>query len=130
MLRAFGAGAHSINAVPAVSLTIYTRITSEYPKSQIFLEYFWVRSTGGFNNTVILLFVQGWLSAGLSFILYTLTYIRVRGNLTRRNGKWAVRRLPDEEWLVSVQRDVLDAAMHRLASALIWYLASKTTMHI
>ena len=49
-----------------------------------------------------------------------MTYLRVRGNLVRADGRWALRKLPDEEWLRAVQRDVLDAALHKLASALIW----------
>lgn len=54
-----------------------------------------------------------------------MTYLRVRGNLVRTDGRWALRKLPDEEWLRAIQRDVLDAALHKLASALIWCASLK-----
>ncbi|THU87007.1 hypothetical protein K435DRAFT_356926 [Dendrothele bispora CBS 962.96] len=80
-------------------------ITSGYPKEQIFLEYFFE-----------------FLSASLSFILYTFVLLRVRGNLIRVEGKWNLRFVPNgENWQLSLGRDLIDSTMLKVAQRMVWY---------
>ncbi|KAA1473670.1 hypothetical protein DENSPDRAFT_741383, partial [Dentipellis sp. KUC8613] len=88
-------------------------ITDEYPAEQTFLEYFFE-----------------WLSAFLSFVLYTFSLLRVRGNLIRDiNGRWRLRFVPrGESWQLAIGRDMIDAAMVRVASIVVWYPVAYTLL--
>ncbi|KAK7443270.1 hypothetical protein VKT23_015867 [Stygiomarasmius scandens] len=89
-------------------------ITSAYPKEQILLEYFFE-----------------FLSATLSFILYTIILLRVRGNLIRLNGSWKLRFVPNGEgWQLSLGRDLIDSAMLKVAQNMVWYPVAYTVILI
>ncbi|KAH9926570.1 uncharacterized protein BXZ73DRAFT_78673 [Epithele typhae] len=81
-------------------------ITDEYPKEQFFLEYFFE-----------------FVSAFLSFFMYTAVLLRVRGNLIRDNkGKWHLRFVArGERWRLAIRRDSVDEAMMNVAARMIWY---------
>ncbi|KAF5370389.1 hypothetical protein D9758_006926 [Tetrapyrgos nigripes] len=84
-------------------------ITSAYPKEQILLEYFFE-----------------FLSAFLSFILYTFVLLRVRGNLVRLESEgryhWKLRFVPKGEgWQLSIGRDLIDSTMLKVAQNMVWY---------
>ncbi|KAJ7096100.1 hypothetical protein C8R44DRAFT_989402 [Mycena epipterygia] len=80
-------------------------ITSEYPREQIFLEYF-----------------LEYVSAGCCIILYTFIVLRMRGNLLCQNHKWSLRFLPPgESWQLSLRRDLIDSAMLQAVQKMVWY---------
>ncbi|KAL5498654.1 hypothetical protein ACEPAH_2009 [Sanghuangporus vaninii] len=78
-------------------------ITDNYPVEQTYMEYFFE-----------------FLSAGLGFILYALILLRVRGNLTKVNGRWRLRWIQrSQAWQLSFSRDMLDTAMLRVATFMV-----------
>ncbi|KAK7683172.1 hypothetical protein QCA50_013845 [Cerrena zonata] len=80
-------------------------ITSSYPHEQIFMEYFFE-----------------FLSAFLSFVLYTGILLCVRGNLIKSGGRWRLRFVPNgESWQLSISRDRIDSAMVAVAVRMVWY---------
>ncbi|OCB89111.1 hypothetical protein A7U60_g3710 [Sanghuangporus baumii] len=80
-------------------------ITDNYPVEQTYMEYFFE-----------------FLSAGLGFVLYALILLRVRGNLMKVNGRWRLRWIQrSQAWQLSFSRDMLDTAMLRVATFMVWY---------
>ncbi|KAH9949711.1 hypothetical protein B0H21DRAFT_688018 [Amylocystis lapponica] len=80
-------------------------ITDSYPMEQIFLEYF-----------------IEFVSAGVSFFLYTAILLRVRGNLVIIDGKWCLRFVPrGERWQLAISRDVTDSSMMQVAARMVWH---------
>lgn len=80
-------------------------ITDEYNSAQFFLEYFFE-----------------YVSAGGSFILYTIILLRVRGNLAVVQGKHVLRFVPrSERWQLSLGRDFIDSTMLGVAQRVIWF---------
>ncbi|KIP09900.1 hypothetical protein PHLGIDRAFT_101969 [Phlebiopsis gigantea 11061_1 CR5-6] len=80
-------------------------ITHEYPEEQTFLEYFFE-----------------FVSAGMSFILYIIILLRVRGNLVQRSDGWRLRFVPrSERWMLAINRDWLDSSSMCLAARMLWY---------
>ncbi|KAJ7048588.1 hypothetical protein C8F01DRAFT_995368 [Mycena amicta] len=77
-------------------------ITPAYRTEQIFLEYF----------------IQ-FLSVVLSFLLHVVTFLRVRGNLLRVDGRWHFR--VGASWKLALGRDYTDSAMLRLVQHMVWY---------
>ena len=70
----------------------------------------------------ILIDFQEFVSAGLSFILYTAVLLRVRGNLVKTSGKWHLRFVPrGDRWRLAIRRDAVDESMMRVAARMIWY---------
>lgn len=56
-----------------------------------------------------------------SIVLYTVIVLRVRGNLTKMDGKWCLRFVPrGERWLLAISRDFTDTAMMSVAARMIW----------
>ncbi|THU87168.1 hypothetical protein K435DRAFT_842632, partial [Dendrothele bispora CBS 962.96] len=89
-------------------------ITEDYPKEQIFLEYF-----------------LEFLSAGISIILFTAVILRVRGNLVRSDGRWRLRFVPREEsWQLSFERDLIDSSMLKVVQNMIWFPVAYTIILI
>ncbi|KAM5531402.1 hypothetical protein V8D89_014926 [Ganoderma adspersum] len=87
-------------------------ITHNYPLEQFYLEYFFE-----------------FISAGLSFALYTAVLLRVRGNLVRTSGKWALRFVPHgERWRLAIRRDMVDSSMMQVAARMVWYPVAYTTL--
>jgi len=87
-------------------------ITNEYPSSQVYLEYLFM-----------------FFAAGLTFVLYTFILLRVRGNLTKVDGKWKVQFLPSgESWKLSLSRDLLDMQVLNLVKRMIWYPITYTVL--
>ncbi|CAL1709087.1 unnamed protein product [Somion occarium] len=83
-------------------------ITPDYPQERTFLEYFFE-----------------FLSAFLSFVLYTAILLCVRGNLMQSNGRWRLRFVPNgESWQLAISRDIIDASMFRVAVRMVWYPVS------
>lgn len=65
---------------------------------------------------------QEFVSAGLSFALYTAVLLRVRGNLVRTSGKWTLRFVPHgERWRLAIRRDMVDSSMMQVAARMVWY---------
>jgi len=80
-------------------------ITDEYPEEQIFCEYF-----------------IEFMSAGLSFFLYSAILLRVRGNLIVVGGKWCLRFVPrGERWQLAISRDTTDSSMMHVAARMVWH---------
>ncbi|KAH9949694.1 hypothetical protein B0H21DRAFT_875451 [Amylocystis lapponica] len=80
-------------------------ITDSYPEEQIFLEYF-----------------IEFVSAGVSFFLYTAILLRVCGNLVVIDGKWCLRFVPrGEKWRLGISRDFTDSSMMRVAARMVWH---------
>ncbi|KAJ7512348.1 hypothetical protein B0H11DRAFT_1950761 [Mycena galericulata] len=80
-------------------------ITSNYPREQIFLEYF-----------------LEYVSAGCCIFLYTFIILRMRGNLVCQDGKWSLRFPPaGDSWQLSLHRDLIDTAMLQAAQKMVWY---------
>jgi hypothetical protein len=56
----------------------------------------------------------------LSFFLHTATLLRVRGNLTRVDGRFRLRFVPlGDSWQLALGRDFTDSTMLRLAQRMI-----------
>ncbi|KAJ6590547.1 hypothetical protein DFH09DRAFT_207234 [Mycena vulgaris] len=80
-------------------------ITHNYRIEQIFLEYFFE-----------------YLAVALNVFLHLATFLRVRGNLLRVDGRWRVRWVPlGASWQLALGRDFTDSTMLRLAKHMIWY---------
>ncbi|KAJ7599278.1 hypothetical protein C8J56DRAFT_916302 [Mycena floridula] len=80
-------------------------ITDGYPQAQAFLEYFFE-----------------YLSAGLSFILYTAILLRVRGNLTIVDRRPRLRFVSKEDtWKLALGRDYTDSSVFNAVKQMIWY---------
>ncbi|KAF5360040.1 hypothetical protein D9758_007629 [Tetrapyrgos nigripes] len=89
-------------------------ITSGYPKEQLWLEYFFE-----------------FFSAGLSFILYSIVILRVRGNIVQSDGNWALRIVPrGQSWQLTFGRDLIDQAMLKVAQNMVWYPVAYTVLLI
>ncbi|THU91955.1 hypothetical protein K435DRAFT_862953 [Dendrothele bispora CBS 962.96] len=89
-------------------------ITSDYPKEQVYLEYFFE-----------------FFSAGLSLILYSIVILRVRGNIIQSDGNWCLRIVPrGQSWQLSFGRDLIDSAMLRVAQNMVWYPFAYTVLLI
>ncbi|KAK7038876.1 hypothetical protein VNI00_010508 [Paramarasmius palmivorus] len=89
-------------------------ITNEYPEEQIFLEYFFE-----------------FLSACLSFILYCVILLRVRGNLVHNQGKWQLKFISSSEsWRLGFARDLIDSSMLKLAQKMVWFPVAYTIILI
>ncbi|KAL6305957.1 hypothetical protein BKA93DRAFT_189530 [Sparassis latifolia] len=87
-------------------------ITVSYPREQFFMEYFYE-----------------FLSAGLSFILYTIVLLRVRGNLILVGGKWSLRFVPrGERWQLALRRDNTDSSMMQVAARMVWHPVAYTVL--
>ena len=99
-------------------------ITSSYPHEQIFLEYFFVclcSTTSGISSRTDSQ-SQEFLSAFLSFVLYSAILLCVRGNLIKSGGRWRFRFVPHgESWQLSVNRDRIDSAVFDVAVRMVWY---------
>jgi hypothetical protein len=68
-------------------------------------------------------------AAGLTFVLYTIILLRVRGNLTKVDGKWKLQFLPSgESWKLSLSRDLLDMQVLNLVKRMIWYPITYTIL--
>jgi hypothetical protein len=73
--------------------------------------------------TACLVWIQEWMSALFSFILYVAVLLRVRGNIIQDvTGKWSLRWVPRREsWQLSFARDYLDSSTVRMAAIIVWY---------
>ncbi|KAI0072102.1 hypothetical protein K474DRAFT_1668251 [Panus rudis PR-1116 ss-1] len=80
-------------------------ITPAYPQEQIFLEYFFE-----------------YVSAALSFVLYTAILLCVRGNVVKSGGRWRFRFVPHgESWQLAVSRDLIDSSVKRVVARVVAY---------
>jgi len=102
-------------------------ITSGYPKEQVYLEYFFVRAVPAWilcnsAHSFVSHSFQEFFSAGLSFILYSIVILRVRGNIIQSDGNWCLRVVPrGQSWQLSFGRDLIDSAMLKVAQNMVWY---------
>ncbi|KAL0578768.1 hypothetical protein V5O48_003221 [Marasmius crinis-equi] len=89
-------------------------ITDEYPEEQVFLEYFFE-----------------FLAAALSFLLYSIILLRVRGNLVHNKGKWQLKFISKEDsWRLGFARDLIDSSMLKVAQRMVWLPAWSLTLQI
>jgi hypothetical protein len=97
------------------------RITSRYPVERVLLEYLIVRfAFPSISHNLIS--AQEFISVALSFIIYGVLLLRIRGNLVRTSNGWRLRFVPSgESWKLAVTRDAVDEAVLKTAHALIWY---------
>jgi hypothetical protein len=66
-------------------------------------------------------------SAGISFILYTLTFLRLRGNIYVEGGKVRFCRIDsDSAWMYQAGRDSTDVQMTSVARGMIGYVFSSS----
>jgi len=88
-------------------------ITSNYPQARLFMLYF-----------------VFFLSAFLSFILYSAVFLRVRGHLIKDSqNRWRLRFVaPGEEWKLSLTRDFIDNAMLKIVQKMVWYPLTYTVI--
>lgn len=76
-----------------------------------------------------MLYKQFFFSAALSFVLYVLVFLRLRGNIYTTEGS----RLPRFQWVsrakawkLQANRDAVDAHMTDVAKQMIWSATSRT----
>ncbi|KAI9444252.1 hypothetical protein H4582DRAFT_1807503 [Lactarius indigo] len=88
-------------------------ITHQYPIEQTLLEY-----------------VIEWTSAFVSFALYVIVLLRVRGNLIRDNeGHWSLRWIPrSKSWQLAFARDYLDSCTVKMVAIIVWYPVTYTIL--
>ncbi|KAF8524876.1 hypothetical protein BU17DRAFT_84426 [Hysterangium stoloniferum] len=80
-------------------------IADPYPASRIAMEYFWLLG-----------------SAGLSFVFYSLTFLRLRGNLVIEKGKVRLLRVDSENsWKYLIGRDSTDIQMTQVAKGMLGF---------
>lgn len=80
-------------------------ITEQYPGARVGLEYFWM-----------------FFSAIMSFILYMLVFLRLRGNIIIEGWKPRFKWVPrSKAWQLQATRDAVDAHMTALARQMLWY---------
>lgn len=95
-------------------------ITHNYYAEQTFLEYFFVCPSCPSASQALTLSKE-FISAACSILLYTVILLRVRGNLTKMDGKWCLRFVPrGERWLLGISRDFTDTAMMSVAARMVW----------
>jgi len=59
-------------------------------------------------------------AAFISFILYTLTFLRLRGNIYVESGRMKFRRIDSKNsWKYLAGRDVIDLELTRVAKGMI-----------
>jgi len=82
----------------------------------------WITSNYGVER-IVMEYLFSFISIGISFILYILVLLRVRGNLVRdRYHKWRLRFVgAGNEWKLAVTRDAIDNSMNKVAQKLVWY---------
>jgi hypothetical protein len=87
------------------------------------LEYFFVSIvTPNTRSVLIHDRLQEFLSIAVSFALYAVVLLRVRGNLIHTSAGWRLRFVAKgENWKLAVTRDAMDAAVLKTATALMWY---------
>ncbi|KAH9000815.1 hypothetical protein EDB86DRAFT_3074815 [Lactarius hatsudake] len=88
-------------------------ITHEYPVEQTLLEY-----------------VIEWTSAFVSFVLYVIVLLRVRGNLIKDSeGRWFLRWVSrNESWQLAFARDYLDSCTIKMVAIVVWYPVTYTIL--
>lgn len=88
-------------------------ITHEYPIEQTLLEY-----------------VIEWTSAFVSFVLYVIVLLRVRGNLVKDSeGRWFLRWVSrNESWQLAFARDYLDSCTIKMVAIVVWYPVTYTIL--
>jgi len=87
-------------------------ITASYPREQTFLEYFFE-----------------FVSAGVSFVLYTIILLRVRGNIIRSGGHYKLRLVPrGESWQLAIHRDIIDTSTLQVTARMVWYPVAYTIL--
>ncbi|KAG8863377.1 hypothetical protein FRB96_008869 [Tulasnella sp. 330] len=80
-------------------------ITEEYTGSRLGLEYFWL-----------------FFSAFFSFVLYTLVFLRLRGNILVANGSIQFRFVErDHAWTGSAERETVESQVLNVARQMLWY---------
>jgi len=80
-------------------------IADPYPAARIYMEYFWM-----------------FFSAGASFILYTLTFLRLRGNLYVEGRMLKFRRVSSSDsWKYIAGRDLLDLELTKVAKGMLGF---------
>jgi len=80
-------------------------IADPYPGARIGMEYLWLLG-----------------SAGLSFVFYSLTFLRLRGNLVIEKGKVSWRRIESENsWKYLIGRDTTDIQMTQVAKGMLGF---------
>lgn len=63
--------------------------------------------------------------------MYTLVLLRVRGNLTQIEGKWRLRWISSSEaWQLSFARDMLDSAMLKVATSMVWCVGAVARLQV
>ncbi|KAG9035189.1 hypothetical protein FRB95_011923 [Tulasnella sp. JGI-2019a] len=80
-------------------------ITQEYNGSRLGLEYFWL-----------------FFSAFISFVLYTLAFLRLRGNILITSGSIRFRCVKWEHaWNGSAERETVESQVLSVARQMLWY---------
>ncbi|KAF8313496.1 hypothetical protein DL93DRAFT_2114128 [Clavulina sp. PMI_390] len=91
-------------------------ITDQYPLSRVGVEYFWF-----------------FFGGAMSFILYVLVFLRLRGNIVFPEGSrlprfiWVPRA---KAWKLQMNRDAIDAHMVDSAKQMIWFPVAYTIIII
>ncbi|KAJ3501644.1 hypothetical protein NLJ89_g9243 [Agrocybe chaxingu] len=93
---------------------VWCWITTNYPKEQIFLEYFFA-----------------FLSASICFVLYVVVLLRLRGILVKNgDNKWRIRvtRPRGVDTLVDTGRNRIDSATLNISKRMVWYPVAYTIL--
>ncbi|KAI0765143.1 hypothetical protein C8Q74DRAFT_1219970 [Fomes fomentarius] len=89
----------------------------------------WITSNYPWSSFIWSISLFEFVSAGLSFILYTAILLRVRGNLVRTSGRWQLRFVShSERWVLAIRRDAIDSCMMSVAARMVWYPVAYTIL--
>jgi len=89
-------------------------ITSDYSTPRIVLEYVWM-----------------YISVLISFVLYTLIFFRLRGNLNVEGWRMSFRWVSSAEtWQLQLGRDLIDTHMLKVAKLMLWYPVASFILNV
>lgn len=90
------------------------------------LEYLWV-CMGILYHIFYNNMFQMFLSSAISFILYFIILLRLRGNIYTMDGHWRIRWMSSEDgWRLKFTQDNVDGQIIRVVRILLWFPVSSS----
>jgi len=88
------------------------------------LEYLWVCISILCHLSCTNVF-QMFLSSAISFILYSIILLRLKGNIYTMGGHWRIRWMSSENsWRLKLTQDNIDGQIIRVIRILLWFPVS------
>lgn len=70
------------------------------------------------------------ISAAISFILYFIILLRLKGNIYTIEGHWRIRWIsPKDSWRLTLAQDNVDAQILKVILILLWFPVS-SSVHV